>query len=238
MRINWTYDEIVLAAELARTNGWKALDQNDPGVIELSKLLQTSHLHPLVGREPAFRNPNGVGRKTADICTRHPKYVGKRTNGNRLDLVVLRAYLDDPARMICEAAAIREALVSGEILQSNGEIFNDEAVEGGILFSRHLRRERNRGLRNTKIRKVLEQKSVLACEVCGFNFEESFGDRGRNFIEAHHVRPLHTTGEVKTRLDDLVLLCSNCHSMIHRTPWLQPEELRSLITSSSHDGTF
>ena len=37
-------------------------------------------------------------------------------------------------------------------------------------------------------------------------------------------------GEVKTRLDDLILICANCHRMIHRhNPWLTPDHLRALV---------
>ncbi len=30
----------------------------------------------------------------------------------------------------------------------------------------------------------------LECEVCGFNFEEVYGQRGEGFIEGHHIKPL------------------------------------------------
>ncbi|MDP6032209.1 MAG: HNH endonuclease [Alphaproteobacteria bacterium] len=34
----------------------------------------------------------------------------------------------------------------------------------------------------------------------------------------------------RTKLSDLVLLCSNCHRMVHRKrPWLTVRELRELI---------
>jgi len=37
--------------------------------------------------------------------------------------------------------------------------------------------------------------------------------------------------EARTRLEDLALLCSNCHRMVHyRRPWLTLEELRQLLS--------
>ena len=34
----------------------------------------------------------------------------------------------------------------------------------------------------------------------------------------------------KTKVDDFIMLCSNCHSMIHRKrPWLNKEEISNLI---------
>ena len=30
---------------------------------------------------------------------------------------------------------------------------------------------------------------------CGFSFQKVYGDRGKDYIEVHHVKPLATTGE-------------------------------------------
>ncbi len=56
------------------------------------------------------------------------------------------------------------------------------------------------------------------CKVCGFNFEQVYGERGRGFIEVHHTKPLYL-GDEEQEIDpkkDLVPVCSNCHRMIHR----------------------
>ncbi|WP_394342507.1 HNH endonuclease [Taibaiella helva] len=54
----------------------------------------------------------------------------------------------------------------------------------------------------------------LACEVCGFDFFQTYGPLGADFIECHHTKPLATykAGE-KTKLADLAVVCSNCHRM-------------------------
>lgn len=73
----------------------------------------------------------------------------------------------------------------------------------------------------------------LSCVVCGFNFEEVYGERGKDFIEVHHVKPLSTIGEevAVNPKEDLVSVCSNCHRMIHRRKdnVLTVEELRGLV---------
>ena len=49
-----------------------------------------------------------------------------------------------------------------------------------------------------------------------------YGALGDGFIECHHAVALPTliTAQ-KTKLEDLVFVCSNCHRMIHRKrPWL------------------
>lgn len=235
MSIPWARDEIILACELVRTNDWHGIDDTDPRVIELSRLLNMNPLHPVELRDEKFRNPNGVGRKTWDIATQHPNYTGKPTKGNRLDPEVLADFLADPAGMSRVAAEIRAAIERGDVDASSVAIadvddFDDEAPEGKLLLARHMRRERNPKLRKRKIESVRAAGMPIACEVCTFDFQKTYGDRGKDYIEVHHTLPLHVSGEVKTRLADLALLCANCHRMIHRgRPWLTPGELRGLV---------
>lgn len=72
--------------------------------------------------------------------------------------------------------------------------------------------------RNPKNRKVAIKRHGLDCFICGFNFEEIYGERGKDFIEVHHIKPLRTLEEmVKVNPEtDLVPLCANCHRMVHR----------------------
>lgn len=52
---------------------------------------------------------------------------------------------------------------------------------------------------------------------CGFNFERIYGLLGKGFIEVHHVIPLADMDKVETNpKKDLIVLCSNCHRMVHR----------------------
>lgn len=51
----------------------------------------------------------------------------------------------------------------------------------------------------------------LSCVVCGFNFEETYGDLGRDFI---HIHDIGASGEINP-VEDLRPVCSNCHAMIH-----------------------
>ncbi len=73
----------------------------------------------------------------------------------------------------------------------------------------------------------------LRCMACGFDFEEVYGVLGRDFIEVHHIKPLaYLDEEVDVNpKTDLICLCSNCHSMIHRNRnhTLSLEELKSCI---------
>ncbi|MFI8421761.1 HNH endonuclease [Streptomyces sp. NPDC085479] len=231
---DWARDEIILACQLVRENGWKGLDAQDARVVELSGLLQLLPLHAEAERNEKFRNPNGVARKTFDIATRHPGYQGKPTNGGVLDVAVLTEFLARPDEMTEVAGLIRQGIEAGELLDlapAEDEEFGDySAPEGRLLMRRHQARERNKGLRKKKIASVTQRGGRLACEACGFDFEEVYGDRGAGYIECHHVVPLHEAGEGRTKLSDLALICANCHRMIHRhAPWPTPEQLRASI---------
>jgi 5-methylcytosine-specific restriction enzyme A len=72
--------------------------------------------------------------------------------------------------------------------------------------------------RNPENRKKAIEIHGLNCVACGFNFEDVYGERGKDFIEVHHVKPLSSIGEgvVIDPMEDLVPVCSNCHRMIHR----------------------
>jgi hypothetical protein len=63
----------------------------------------------------------------------------------------------------------------------------------------------------------------FVCMVCKFDFEAVYGRPGHEFIECHHLRPLADNEERETTVNDVAVVCSNCHRMIHRNG-----ELRSI----------
>jgi len=88
--------------------------------------------------------------------------------------------------------------------------------------------------RDPKVRKAFLKGKKLKCEVCGFDFENAYGDLGKGYIEVHHKHPV-SQGVRMTDLDnDLVMLCSNCHKMIHRgrDHMITVEELKKIIERS------
>lgn len=72
--------------------------------------------------------------------------------------------------------------------------------------------------RNPELRKACIDHYGYVCQVCGLDFTKAYGELGKDFIEVHHLTPISTTdGEHEVDpINDLVPLCSNCHSMIHR----------------------
>lgn len=74
-----------------------------------------------------------------------------------------------------------------------------------------------------------------SCNACGFNFESVYGNIGKEFIHVHHIVPISEQGgEYKVNpIRDLIPLCANCHSIVHRQiPPLSIPELRALLSNS------
>ncbi len=214
---------------------------NPPGktssvVIKLSNILNEMGSQ-IANRAPDFRNPNGVYMKVMNFRRFDPVYItqGKKglQRGGKLEQEVWDHFAVDPTELAHTAKAIRRIVTKGQIptvvQEEEDEIA--EAEEGRILTRLHRSRERNRELIARKKASALKVHGRLQCEACSFDFEATYGTRGSGFIEAHHTKPLNTLSPGdKTRLEDLALLCSNCHRMIHACrPWLTVEELKEII---------
>ncbi len=87
--------------------------------------------------------------------------------------------------------------------------------------------------RNPKLRSEAKKIHGYSCKACGFNFEEKYGELGNEYIEVHHKKPLSYVNEevLVNPKTDLVVLCSNCHKMIHRKRnlILTVEELKRIV---------
>jgi putative restriction endonuclease len=109
-----------------------------------------------------------------------------------------------------------------------------EFPEGKKKLRKHILRERNPQL-VLEAKKLFKQKNngKLFCEVCEFAFSDKYGKIGNGFIEAHHIIPVSDLEEnSKTKISDLIMVCSNCHRMLHRRrPWLTKEDLKLLLIS-------
>lgn len=106
----------------------------------------------------------------------------------------------------------------------------NEMPEGAVRWRYTLHRQRESRLRSRKLAEVLARQGRLVCEVpgCGFDFHDFYGELGRDFAHVHHLRPLASRAKPEaTRLEELAVVCANCHAMIHRGGLNRP--LESLI---------
>jgi 5-methylcytosine-specific restriction protein A len=154
-----------------------------------------------------------------------------------LEQEVWDRFASKPIELPRTAKAIHQLVTKREIPIADQDEEEDfaEAEEGRILTRLHRSRERSHELVARKKASTLKVHGRLQCEACSVDFETQYGLRGSGFIEAHHTKPLHALSpRDKTRLEDWVLLCSNCHRMIHaRRPWLTVEDHSPLTTRST-----
>lgn len=90
--------------------------------------------------------------------------------------------------------------------------------------------------RSPEARSICIKHYGLDCFVCGFNFEEVYGEIGIRYIHVHHLKPLSEIGENYqiNPIKDLRPICPNCHAMIHsRKPAFSIEELKRAIKQTS-----
>ena len=69
------------------------------------------------------------------------------------------------------------------------------------------------------------------CQSCGFDFEKVYGELGKGFVHVHHIIPVSEMGAnyVVNPIKDLIPLCPNCHSMIHKkNPPFTLKELKEI----------
>jgi predicted HNH restriction endonuclease len=91
---------------------------------------------------------------------------------------------------------------------------DEKLSEGEKILLSHYRRERRPQLRETKLRALEKKYGVLKCECCGTEAESYPPHCRQSVFEVHHKRPL-SEGPTLTGMDDLALLCANCHRAIH-----------------------
>ena len=69
------------------------------------------------------------------------------------------------------------------------------------------------------------------CSVCGFNFKDTYGSIGENYIEVHHLKQIADIGK-EYQIDpknDLRPVCANCHRILHKERPPISEELQEKL---------
>jgi len=106
--------------------------------------------------------------------------------------------------------------------------------EGKEKFIEHRVLERDSRVAKLAKQHRMEQTGELRCEVCNMSFLDIYGDIGKSFIEAHHTVPISKmSGTEETKLDQISLVCSNCHRMLHARKLLSINELKAIMLDNS-----
>ena len=161
----------------------------------------------------------------------------KEVNYNDTDAKYIMQFLYE--RAVAKNPSLSFANVGTNINDSDDNDFGIEEVsisdstmiEGGLKTVEVNRFERDKKIRDAYIK---ANGGICKCAICGFDFEATYGDIGKGFIHMHHKKPLSEIREAhKTKFEDLILVCPNCHSMLHRAnPMLTPEKLKVLLDSN------
>lgn len=230
----WTRDELLVALDYYLDHPTDYFSPTGEGVVELtSKISQVAKALGLTGSD-TLRNANGVSMKLLNFRTHDPNHESKGlSRGNKLEEVVWAEFAGNrPAlkKVVSTILAVTKAAVADDApLLPDDDLV--EAKEGQLLTRLHRFRERNAAIVKKKKAAHLKQTGLLCCEACGFDFQANYGERGAGFIECHHTKPVSEliVGET-TKLADLVLLCANCHRMVHAArPWWSVQELRASL---------
>ena len=131
---------------------------------------------------------------------------------------------------------LKKALGSNQPPNTTHEYADEEleATEGQLRRYFIVHRKREAKLRGAKLRAVLKANNGrIDCQVpgCGFDFAENYGgELGFGYAQVHHIHPLNDAKNGRrTTLEDLAVVCANCHVMIHRGGACRP--LEGLIDS-------
>ncbi|MEZ9143974.1 HNH endonuclease [Vibrio sp. 10N.286.52.C3] len=116
-----------------------------------------------------------------------------------------------------------DSSISGEINTQESQEYVEGAVKQVTV---------NKYERDPKARKACIEYYGTRCQICSFDFAKKYGPHGSGFIEVHHIKPLNTIAK-SYKVDpvkDLIPVCSNCHSILHRgTNPLSVDGLRSIL---------
>ncbi|MDG1154243.1 MAG: HNH endonuclease [Alphaproteobacteria bacterium] len=233
----WTNDELILsmALYLESKSKYKDIPANAPELQDLSDLFRKLYISLGEQLTEKTRSAKSIYARMQNFKSVDPDYLGKGlVGGGKGFRNIWNEYYNNQQDLFSIANSIKKNLME---LSSEKQIkilppaeFEEEAFEGRLLSRIHNYKERNKKIVKTKKEWAMDNFGKLECESCNFDFAVKYGILGTGFIECHHIKPISSLHEKsKTKLEDLALVCSNCHRMIHRKkPWKTIQEMKSL----------
>lgn len=165
--------------------------------------------------------------QASGICYGHPYFAKPLVTCSLDNQKVTKSKLEEIYHLNFEQLLLNVE-PEKQIIEEDDEL---SFIEGREKYILHKQKERNRGLIKIAKQRQIGKDPKLCCEICNFSFIEKYGQLGEGFIEAHHIFPIsELTEETRTKIEDLIFVCSNCHRMLHRKrPWLTRKDLETLI---------
>lgn len=172
-----------------------------------------------------------------EIVGSNPGYYPFNTHGSTIR-TVQGIYL---ARCTQELFDVFRAALGIE--EAAGPTKEAPAAQRSYAEGRRMAAERLFFARNPRLAAAAKAYHGTACMVCGFEFGRAYGELGTGYIEAHHLDPLSErdaaewTATVTTNVDQVAVVCANCHRMIHRKrPALTLEQVKAYQRRASDEG--
>lgn len=220
-RTVWTREELILVLDLYLKNR-EDLNSISAEVFEAySNFCRRLHQNAL-SQNSSFRSPRSIYLRLQNYRNCDP-YWQKRghkglqsgqTDHFRKIWAEFHKYPEDVSQIADE---IRQAILKKEYVISklDSETQTGFVNEGGRQLRIHCSRER-KPQRIPKLKAFKLAHDHLFCEVCGGDFAHYDEPVRERVFEVHHDVPLATAShQVETKLDDLSVLCANCHRAIH-----------------------
>ena len=218
-RITWSRDEYILVLNLYLQYQSVAPSKTDPVLEEYSTLLRK--LNPEASLiEPRYRNVNGVYLRLMNYRSCDPFWaeqgkVGMSAGSKGKCKEIWDEFAGDPQLVSELAEEIRREIEKVSISTSEKVEDNASVVEGQRRLRIHYSRER-KSQRHQKLRQFKKDNDALYCEACGITATNYTKEIQDSIFEVHHRIPLSAAdGIIETKLEDLAVVCANCHRAIH-----------------------
>lgn len=113
------------------------------------------------------------------------------------------------------------------IARTRKNVLRLEVTEGQPYKAEAVFRKRNRT--------IIEAKKALSdgtCEVCGMRFADTYSTKIFCLVAHHDKKPIGQRKRASTTtIDDITLICPNCHAVAHSAePPLPPEAIRKMLS--------
>ena len=158
-----------------------------------------------------------------------------------IPLSKINNYWRDGVRVISEEVYERITSATSKVIPQKSiydEAFND--LDASLVSGEEGKKKQSYVTtyeRRPELRKAAIAIHGFSCSVCDFNFGKFYGDYAEGYIHIHHITPVSELTEPSkvNPQTDLVPVCANCHSIIHRKKnrTLSIDELRSMIKVQS-----
>jgi hypothetical protein len=138
---------------------------------------------------------------------------------------------DGPAHEVEGPVAPSTGTAKVSVRSISAQFSHCPVPEGRVREVIRNERERNRDIAAKKKQAFIQQHGRLFCEVCGWEPPTALGAAAHSAIEGHHNDPIADSDPDRTTaIDDLSLVCGNCHALLHSSEKvLTLQELKSLL---------